>query len=67
MEKKHRRNDIIWLVLCGIIAVLWFVLSAADLPGRGGADPLSFLLGVAFSVKFFLDLRKYWRNREEKS
>ena len=67
MKEKNKRSDILRLAACGIVAALWFVLSVADLPGRGRADPLSFLLGIAFSVKFFLELRKCWRSREKKS
>lgn len=67
MEKKNKRSDILRLAGCGIVAVLWFTFGLFDIPKQGGAALLSFFFAIAFSVKFFLELRKYQRSWEKKS
>ena len=67
MEEKNKRSDILRLAACGIIAVLWLAFGFSDIPKQGGAALLSFFFAIAFSVKFFLELRNWRSNCEKKS
>ena len=54
------KQAILLLAVYGLGAVCW-------LSGVVQMGVLGLILGIALSVKFFLELRNWWRNREQKS
>ena len=54
------KQAILLLAVYGLGAVFW-------LSGVVQMGVLGLILGIALSVKFFLELRNWWRNREQKS